>query len=100
MNLWTDLTAAALLGSGRGFIPVPLPGQLNELLTDAPVEERLLRTAGILATAQIAALTVKPSPEPAPASAPPAPDRKQVLAELDAGRISFEDAMKQLKGGD
>lgn len=38
--------------------------------------------------------------EPAPASAPPAPDRKQVLAELDAGRISFEDAMKQLKGGD
>lgn len=69
MNLWTDLTAAALLGSGRGFIPVPLPGQLNELLTDAPVEERLLRTAGILATAQIAALTVKPSPEPAPASA-------------------------------
>ncbi len=71
MNLWTDLTATALLGSGRGFIPVPLPGQLNELLTDAPVEERLLRTAGILATAQIAALTVKPSAEPAPASALP-----------------------------
>ena len=38
--------------------------------------------------------------EPAPAAAAPLPDRKQVLADLDAGRISFEDAMKQLKGGD
>ena len=36
---------------------------------------------------------------PAP-PAPPAPDRKAVLADLDAGRISFEDAMKLLAGGD
>ncbi len=71
MNLWTDLTTAALLGSGRGFIPVALPGQLNELLADAPAEERLLRTAGILVTAQVAALTVKPSAEPVPVSALP-----------------------------
>lgn len=43
--------------------------------------------------------------EPAPPSAPlqpgtSLPDRKQVLAELDAGRISFEEAMQQLGGGD
>lgn len=71
MNLWTDLAAAALLGSGRGFTPVPLPGRLNELLADSAAEERLLRTAGILATAQMAALTVRPSAEPAPTPASP-----------------------------
>jgi hypothetical protein len=32
--------------------------------------------------------------------ATPAPDRKAVLADLDAGTISFEDAMKLLQGGD
>ena len=37
--------------------------------------------------------------EPAPPAAPQ-PDRKAVLADLDAGRISFEDAMKLLGGGD
>jgi hypothetical protein len=36
-------------------------------------------------------------PPPVPA---PGPDRKTVLADLDAGRISFEDAMKLLQGGD
>lgn len=38
----------------------------------------------------------------APPPAPPAPavDRKAVLADLDAGRISFDDAMKLLQGGD
>jgi len=66
MNLWTDLTAAALLGTGRGFTPISLPGRLSELLADSAAEERLLRTAGILATAQMAALTVNPSAEPAP----------------------------------
>jgi len=71
MNLWTDLTAAALLGTGRGFTPISLPGRLNELLADSTVEERLLRTAGILATAQMAALTVNPSAEPAPVPALP-----------------------------
>ena len=40
----------------------------------------------------------EPSPPVAPAA--PAPDRKAVLADLDAGRISFEDAMKLLQGGD
>lgn len=40
-----------------------------------------------------------PPVPPAP-PAPPAPDRKAVLADLDAGRISFEDAMKLLAGGD
>ena len=30
----------------------------------------------------------------------PAVDRKQVLADLDAGLISFEDAMQKLQGGD
>lgn len=71
MNPWTDLTSAALLGTGRGFIPVPLPGRLNELLTDSAAEDRLLRTAGILATAQMAALTLKLSAEPVPAPALP-----------------------------
>ena len=31
--------------------------------------------------------------------APPAVERKTVLADLDAGKISFEDAMKLLEGG-
>ena len=30
----------------------------------------------------------------------PTVDRKQVLADLDAGLISFEDAMQKLQGGD
>jgi hypothetical protein len=34
-----------------------------------------------------------------PAEAAPRPERKAVLADLEAGRISFEDAMKLL-GGD
>jgi hypothetical protein len=43
--------------------------------------------------------------EPGQPPAPPSPqaskpDRKTVLADLDAGRISFEDAMKLLQGGD
>lgn len=37
---------------------------------------------------------------PAPPPAAPKPDRKAVLADLDAGRISFDDAMKLLQGGD
>lgn len=39
--------------------------------------------------------------EPIPPTAPaaPAPDRKAVLADLDAGRVSFDEAMKLLKGG-
>ncbi|MFN8466875.1 MAG: DUF2089 domain-containing protein [Caldilineaceae bacterium] len=40
-----------------------------------------------------------PPPPPPPAAAP-GPDRKAVLADLDAGKISFEDAMKLLQGGD
>lgn len=40
-----------------------------------------------------------PPPAPVP-PATPAPDRKAVLADLDAGTISFEDAMKLLQGGD
>ncbi len=40
------------------------------------------------------------APAPPPPPAPPRPDRKAVLADLDAGRISFEDAMKLLDGGD
>ena len=41
------------------------------------------------------------APPPAPVPPPaPAPDRKAVLADLDAGKISFEDAMKMLQGGD
>jgi hypothetical protein len=39
----------------------------------------------------------EPVPPPAPV---PTPDRKAVLADLDAGRISFEEAMKLLQGGD
>ena len=72
MNQWANLTAAALLGTGRGFSPVSLPGRLNELLTtDSAAEERLLRTAGILATAHMAGLTVNPSTESTPAPALP-----------------------------
>ncbi len=42
-----------------------------------------------------------PAPPPAPVPPPPpGPDRKAVLADLDAGKISFEDAMKLLQGGD
>lgn len=40
-----------------------------------------------------------PPPPPPPAAAS-VPDRKAVLADLDAGKISFEDAMKLLQGGD
>lgn len=40
-----------------------------------------------------------PAAPPPPPAAPPS-DRKAVLADLDAGRISFEDAMKLLAGGD
>ena len=40
------------------------------------------------------------SPAPPPPPRPPAPDRKAILADLDAGRISFEDAMQQMQGGD
>lgn len=40
------------------------------------------------------------APPPAPVPQSPGPDRKAVLADLDAGKISFEDAMKLLQGGD
>jgi hypothetical protein len=43
----------------------------------------------------IRALGYEPGKEEAPVV-----DRKQVLAELDAGLISFEDAMRKLQGGD
>ena len=43
---------------------------------------------------------VTPPPLPPAALVTPAPDRKAVLADLDAGRISFDDAMKLLQGGD
>ena len=39
-------------------------------------------------------------PASPPPPAQPMPDRKAVLADLDAGRISFDDAMKLLQGGD
>jgi hypothetical protein len=43
----------------------------------------------------IRALGYEPGKEEAPMV-----DRKQVLAELDAGLISFEEAMQKLQGGD
>jgi hypothetical protein len=43
----------------------------------------------------IRALGYEPGKEEAPAV-----DRKQVLADLDAGVITFEDAMQKLQGGD
>ena len=46
----------------------------------------------------IRALGYEPGKEEAPAA--PAPDRKSILADLDAGRISFDDAMQMLQGGD
>ena len=51
----------------------------------------------------IRALGYEPGKEEAapPASpTPTVPDRKAILADLDAGRISFEDAMQMLQGGD
>lgn len=45
----------------------------------------------------IRALGYEPGKEEA---ATPAVERKAVLADLDAGKISFEDAMKLLEGGD
>lgn len=71
MTIWTDLTAAALLGSGRGLPPIHLPGRLNALLAGSEAEERLLRAAGILAVADRAAWAVNPSAESAPIPAPP-----------------------------
>jgi hypothetical protein len=71
MNPWTELTSAALLGAGRGFAPAQLPGCLNELLADAATEDRLLRAAGVLATAQAAAMTAARSAEAEPTPAPP-----------------------------
>jgi hypothetical protein len=41
-----------------------------------------------------------PPPPPVAPPAAPAVDRKAVLSDLDAGRISFDDAMKLLQGGD
>jgi len=38
--------------------------------------------------------------EPGKEETPPAIDRKQVLADLDAGVISFDAAMQKLQGGD
>ena len=71
MTIWTDLTAAALLGAGRSLPPIHLPGRLNVLLAGSEAEERLLRAAGILAVADRAAWTVNPAAEPAPTPAPP-----------------------------
>jgi len=50
----------------------------------------------------IRALGYEPGKEEAtPAPTPtPVPDRKNILADLDAGRISFDDAMQMLQGGD
>jgi hypothetical protein len=70
MTLWTELTATALLGAGRGVPPIHLPGRLNALLADTEAENRLLRAAGILALADQAASTVGPSTEPEPVPAP------------------------------
>jgi hypothetical protein len=71
MTIWNDLTAAALLGSGRGAAPIHLPGRLNELLTGTEAEDRLLRAAGILAVADLVALTPIATAESMPAPAPP-----------------------------
>ncbi|MCB0057250.1 MAG: DUF2089 family protein, partial [Caldilineaceae bacterium] len=38
--------------------------------------------------------------EPGKEEAAPAVDRKQVLAELEAGSLSFDEAMQKLAGGD
>ena len=38
--------------------------------------------------------------EPGKEEAPPTIDRKQVLADLDAGVLSFDEAMQKLQGGD
>jgi hypothetical protein len=50
----------------------------------------------------IRALGYEPGKEEAAAApaAPPPLDRKSILADLDAGRISFDDAMQMLQGGD
>ena len=74
MTLWNDLTTAALLGTGRGAAPIHLPGRLNELLTGIEAEDRLLRAAGILALADLAALTPIATAELLPSPAPPETD--------------------------
>jgi hypothetical protein len=38
--------------------------------------------------------------EPGKEEVPPVIDRKQVLADLDAGVLSFDEAMQKLQGGD
>lgn len=42
----------------------------------------------------------KDEPTPPAPPAAPGPDRKAILADLDAGRIAFADAMQLLQGGD
>ncbi len=42
----------------------------------------------------------KDEPTPPAPTAAPGPDRKAILADLDAGRIAFADAMQLLQGGD
>ena len=71
MTIWNGLTSAALLGSGRGLPPIHLPGRLNALLAETEAENRLLRAAGILAVADLAAWTVSPATDPTPAPALP-----------------------------
>jgi hypothetical protein len=101
MTLWTELTATALLGSGRGVPPIHLPGRLNALLADAEAEHRLLRAAGILALADRAASTVDPSAEPAPAPAPPETASVVIEPELMAllSRIVDEERIPLLAEG-
>lgn len=47
----------------------------------------------------IRALGYEPGKDEAAPPPAPTPDRKAILADLDAGRISFDDAMRMLKGG-
>ena len=51
MNFRPELTAAVLLGTGRGMPELGLPGELNRLAEGTTPESRLLHVAGVLALA-------------------------------------------------
>ncbi|MFO1424380.1 MAG: DUF5691 domain-containing protein [Candidatus Competibacteraceae bacterium] len=97
MNPWTDLTSVVLLGVGRGFAPIQLPGRLNDLLTGSDAEDRLLRAAGVLTITQAAAATAIPSAETAPPPAPPEAATPVTEPELTALLVRiFEEARAPL----
>ena len=84
MSLWTDMTSAALVGTGRAGRPAPLPAGWDEFATaaDAPVEEALLRAAAVWSAADVVARASSPVEMPVP-SADAADGEDTVMADTE-----------------